>query len=107
MPIGGQTCDSGKTVEDQCLKIPQLIKLAQGKNLLLQEALRSRFMPCFEQVKSWLADQRIGELQYICSDIGFAFGHERGHRLHNPEFGGGQRLDLGLYSVTLSQLSMG
>jgi predicted dehydrogenase len=84
----------------------QLIELARRKNLLLQEALWSRFMPCFEQVKSWLDDQRIGALQYICSDIGFAFGHEQGHRLHNPELGGGALLDLGIYSVTLSQLLM-
>ncbi|MFT6896471.1 MAG: putative dehydrogenase [Paraglaciecola sp.] len=80
-----------------------LITLSQRKNLLLQEGLWSRFMPCFEQVQSWLDEDRIGELQYICSDIGFAFGHHQGHRLHDPNLGGGALLDLGVYSITLSQ----
>lgn len=81
----------------------RLITLAQGENLLLQEGLWSRFMPCFEQVRLWLDEDRIGDLQYICSDIGFAFGQEQGHRLHNPNLGGGALLDLGVYSITLSQ----
>ncbi|MEH6711185.1 MAG: Gfo/Idh/MocA family oxidoreductase [Paraglaciecola polaris] len=84
----------------------QLIALAKEKNLLLQEGLWSRFMPCFEQVQLWLDEGRIGELQYICSDIGFAFGDEQGHRLHDPNLGGGALLDLGVYSITLSQLFM-
>ena len=84
----------------------KLIALAQSKNLLLQEGLWSRFMPCFEQVKLWLDEDRIGELQYICSDIGFAFGDEQGHRLHDPNLGGGALLDLGVYSITLSQCLM-
>ena len=83
-----------------------LIALAQEKQLLLQEGLWSRFMPCFEQVKLWLDEGRIGELQYICSDIGFAFGDREGHRLHNPALGGGALLDLGVYSITLSQCLM-
>lgn len=83
-----------------------LIALAQEKQLLLQEGLWSRFMPCFEQVKLWLDEGRIGELQYICSDIGFAFGDREGHRLHNPTLGGGALLDLGVYSITLSQCLM-
>ena len=82
----------------------KLIALAQSKNLLLQEGLWSRFMPCFEQVKLWLDEDRIGELQYICSDI--AFGDEQGHRLHDPNLGGGALLDLGVYSITLSQCLM-
>lgn len=84
----------------------QLIALAKSKGLVLQEALWSRFMPCFQQIKIWLDEGRIGELQYISSDIGFAFGEEQDHRLHDPLLGGGALLDLGVYSVTLSQMLM-
>jgi predicted dehydrogenase len=84
-----------------------LIKLAAGKNLLLQEALWSRFMPCFAQVMRWISEGKIGQLQYICSDIGFAFGDRPDHRLFQSELGGGALLDLGVYSIALSQLIMG
>ncbi|MEH6518239.1 MAG: Gfo/Idh/MocA family oxidoreductase [Halioglobus sp.] len=84
-----------------------LIALAESRNLLLQEALWSRFMPCFTAVKQWIADGRIGDLQYITSDIGFVFGHDPRHRLNDPELGGGALLDLGVYSITISQFLMG
>ncbi|MFT4938426.1 MAG: putative dehydrogenase [Paraglaciecola sp.] len=84
-----------------------LINLAQCKNLLLQEALWSRFTPCFAQVKRWISQGKIGQLQYICSDIGFAFADRPDHRLFKAELGGGALLDLGVYSITLSQLLIG
>jgi predicted dehydrogenase len=88
----------------QCEK---LIALAESRNVLLQEALWSRFMPCFRAVKQWIADGRIGDLHYITSDIGFAFGDDPQHRLNNPALGGGALLDLGVYSITISQFLMG
>lgn len=84
-----------------------LIELAQSKGLLFQEALWSRFMPCFAQVKSWLQQGKIGTLHYIQSDIGFAFGGKPEHRLNNPLLAGGALLDLGVYSVSISQFLLG
>ena len=80
-----------------------LIDLAQDKGLLFQEALWSRFMPCFAKVKSWLQEGRIGQLQYIQSDIGFAFGADPERRINNPLLAGGALLDLGVYSISISQ----
>lgn len=80
-----------------------LIDLAQIKGVLFQEALWSRFMPCFAQVKAWLHAGKIGQLQYIQSDIGFAFGGKPEHRLNNPLLAGGALLDLGVYSISISQ----
>jgi predicted dehydrogenase len=80
-----------------------LIELAQSKGLLFQEALWSRFMPCFAQVKAWIQEGKIGTLQYIQSDIGFAFGGKPDHRLNNPQLAGGALLDLGVYSISISQ----
>jgi predicted dehydrogenase len=80
-----------------------LIELSQAKGLLFQEALWSRFMPCFAQVKKWLKQGEIGTLHYIQSDIGFAFGDQPEHRLNNPLLAGGALLDLGVYSISLSQ----
>lgn len=80
-----------------------LIKLAEEKGVLFQEALWSRFMPCFSHIKGWLDSGKIGALHYIQSDIGFAFGAKPKHRLNNPALAGGALLDLGVYSISISQ----
>ena len=80
-----------------------LIELAQSKGLLLQEALWSRFMPCYAQIKKWLQAGKIGQLQYVQSDIGFAFSGDADHRMSNPLLAGGALLDLGIYSISISQ----
>lgn len=85
----------------------QLVSLAKANNCIFQEALWSRFMPCFATVKTWIAEGKIGALQYITSQIGFAFSGEPTHRLLNPALAGGSLLDLGIYSVSLSQFVIG
>ncbi|TPV56541.1 Gfo/Idh/MocA family oxidoreductase [Aestuariibacter sp. GS-14] len=85
----------------------ELVKLAEQNNCVFQEALWSRFMPCFAKVKAWIEQGRIGKLQYITSQIGFVFNGEPSHRLLNPALAGGSLLDLGVYSVSISQYLLG
>lgn len=80
-----------------------LAKLAHNKNLLLQEALWSRFMPCLSQLRQLLNEGIIGDIQYIQSEIGFAFQKREKSRLLKAELAGGSLLDLGIYSITVSQ----
>ncbi|MDO6693971.1 Gfo/Idh/MocA family oxidoreductase [Aliiglaciecola sp. 3_MG-2023] len=80
-----------------------LVSLSAQHKCVFQEAMWSRFMPCFEQLKEWIEQQEIGELEYINSQIGFAFSHLKNHRLTDPALAGGALLDLGVYSVSLSQ----
>jgi predicted dehydrogenase len=84
-------------------QMQKLVKLAQNKNLLLQEALWSRFMPCLSQLRQLLNEGIIGDIQYIQSEIGFAFQNREKSRLLKAELAGGALLDLGIYSITVSQ----
>ncbi|MFT7412914.1 MAG: putative dehydrogenase [Paraglaciecola sp.] len=84
-------------------QMQKLVKLAQNKNLLLQEALWSRFMPCLSQLRQLLNEGIIGDIQYIQSEIGFAFQNTEKSRLLKAELAGGALLDLGIYSITVSQ----
>jgi predicted dehydrogenase len=84
-------------------QMQNLVELAQSKNLLLQEALWSRFMPCLSQLRQMLNDGIIGDIQYIQSEIGFAFQNREKSRLLKAELAGGSLLDLGIYSITVSQ----
>ena len=80
-----------------------LVTLAKRNNLMLQEALWSRFMPCLLQLRQSLHEGIIGDVQYIQSDIGFAFQNRPDSRLHQAELAGGSLLDLGIYSISVSQ----
>ncbi len=80
-----------------------LVQLAQQKLCVFQEALWTRFMPCFKAIKQWIKDGEIGEVQYITSQIGFAFTDLLNHRINDPRLAGGAILDLGVYSVSVSQ----
>lgn len=80
-----------------------LVALAQSKNLLLQEALWTRFMPCLSQLRQLLNKGLIGDIQYIQSEIGFAFQDRDKSRMVKAELAGGSLLDLGIYSITVSQ----
>ncbi|MAH55520.1 MAG: oxidoreductase [Aestuariibacter sp.] len=81
----------------------ELVALSEQHKCVFQEALWSRFMPCFAMVKAWIQQGRIGQLQYITSQIGFEFSGDATHRLLNPALAGGSLLDLGVYSVSISQ----
>jgi predicted dehydrogenase len=80
-----------------------LADLAQSNKLLLQEALWSRFMPCLLRLRQLLNEGIIGDIQYIQSEIGFAFQKQENSRLLKAELAGGSLLDLGIYSITVSQ----
>jgi predicted dehydrogenase len=84
-------------------QMQKLADLALSKNLLLQEALWSRFMPCLSQLRQLLNEGIIGDIQYIQSEIGFAFQKQKNSRLFKAELAGGSLLDLGIYSITVSQ----
>lgn len=84
-------------------QMQKLVALAQSKNLLLQEALWTRFMPSLSQLRQLLNEGIIGDIQYIQSEIGFAFQKREKSRLIKAELAGGSLLDLGIYSITVSQ----
>lgn len=83
-----------------------LVSLSEKNNVLFQEALWSRFMPCLASIKSWIDEGKIGEVQYISSQIGFAFA-ETVARIQEPMLAGGGLLDLGIYPISISQFLLG
>lgn len=85
----------------------ECITLAKQKQLFLLEAVWMRFFPAFEQVKNWMSNNDIGDIQALeasfCIDIPF----DAAHRLYNPSLGGGALLDLGIYPISLAHMLLG
>ncbi|WP_289031742.1 Gfo/Idh/MocA family oxidoreductase [uncultured Paraglaciecola sp.] len=110
-----QCLQAGKhvLVEKPCTvtaaQMQYLVDLAKANKVLLQEGVWSRFMPVLSQAKRSIEQGIIGDIQYIQSNIGFAFQNREQpkERLAKPELAGGALLDLGIYSISLSQYFLG
>ena len=86
----------------------ELIELARERQLFLMEAMWTRFLPLFVEVRSLLAQEVIGEVRMVTADFGFrAEPIDPRSRLFDPALGGGALLDVGIYPVTLAFMVLG
>jgi predicted dehydrogenase len=80
-----------------------VIKTARAKNLFVMEAMWTRFHPVFRQARKWMDEGRIGEVNLVTSVLGFYAKRDLKDRLLNPDLAGGTLLDLGCYTLGVSQ----
>lgn len=84
----------------------RLFTLAETEGVFLMEAVWSRFLPAWAQVKKWLNDDLIGDVRVISSTFGFNVPRDKEDRLLNLDSAGGVLLDMGIYNVAMSQFVM-
>jgi len=80
-----------------------LIKLSRSKHIFLMEALWTRFLPIYGQVRQWMDAGEIGDIRLVTSTLGFVAVRDLKDRLFNIELAGGTVLDLGVYNAALTQ----
>ena len=80
-----------------------LIAKSQEKNVFLMEALWTRYLPIYGQVREWLDSGVIGDIKFMISTFGFALPNDPSDRWLNPELAGGALLDMGVYPIAISQ----
>jgi predicted dehydrogenase len=98
-------CEKPLTVN--AAQAADLIQLAQAKNLFLMEALWSRFLPVYRQVRAWLDSGELGEIRLVTSTFCFQPERDPADRKFDHDLAGGALLDLGVYNVSLSQWAIG
>lgn len=94
-------CEKPLTVTAQ--QSIELFALANKNNLFLMEAVWSRFLPCWIQVKHWVDSGKIGEVQLLYSTFGFQPPRDSEDRLFNLDLAGGALLDTGVYNIALTE----
>ena len=94
-------CEKPLTVTSDQAK--ELFAIAQQHNTFLMEALWSRFLPAWVQIKKWVQEGKIGELETIYSTFGFKAERNYDDRLFNLNLAGGSLLDTGVYNISLTQ----
>ena len=84
-----------------------MIAKAREKNLLLVEAMWSRFLPHYRKIRELVESGELGEIRLIQADHGQALPADPYYRLHAPELAGGALLDLGIYPISLTHMLLG
>lgn len=84
-----------------------MITAARHNNLLLVEAMWSRFLPHYRRVRELVKQGDIGEIISIAADHGQNLPLPKYYRLHAPELAGGALLDLGIYPISFAYYLLG
>jgi predicted dehydrogenase len=80
----------------------RLVGLAQEKNLVLLEAMWTRFLPHMVQLRADIAAGLIGEVKSVSADFSALFPTDPNGRHRNKALGGGALLDIGIYPVSFA-----
>ncbi len=84
-----------------------MIEKARSKGLFLMEALWTKFMPHYQLVMQWIRDGKLGPIQNVQINFGFAPTPPVPARLFDPALGGGSLLDIGIYNVFMALSVLG
>lgn len=82
----------------------ELIALAKEKQVLLVEAMWTRFMPARFMVDELIAQGTIGEIYSVTANLGYDI--KKKERLIKPELAGGALLDVGVYPIQFALMAV-
>jgi predicted dehydrogenase len=84
-----------------------MVAAAQTNNVALMEAMWSRFLPHYAQVREIIASGILGKILTVHADHGQRLADQNIPRLVEPALAGGALLDLGIYPVSFAHMVLG
>lgn len=81
-----------------------LVELAAARQVFLMEAVWTRFLPVYDQVRAWLDAGAIGPVRAMQSSFVIDRPFKPGDRRYTAALGGGALLDIGIYNITVSRM---
>jgi predicted dehydrogenase len=84
----------------------ELIAIARARNVFLMEAVWTRFLPIYAEVRAWLKSGAIGAVRSMQSSFCFNLPWEPNSRAFDPAQAGGALLDIGIYNLTVTRWVM-
>ncbi|QWA13180.1 Gfo/Idh/MocA family oxidoreductase [Sodalis ligni] len=79
-----------------------IVKRAREKNLVVLEAMWTRFLPHMKRIHEIIDSGVLGELRSVTAEHRQFLSTDPKHRLNAPELGGGALLDLGIYPLSFA-----
>lgn len=88
-------------------EVSEMIACAKENNTFLMEAFWTRFQSSFLKAMEILNSGKLGALKIVRSDFAFNAEFNPEKRLYNVDLGGGSLLDIGIYPVFASLITLG
>jgi predicted dehydrogenase len=88
-------------------QVRKMVDTARQKGLFLMEGIWTRFIPATEVYLELMRKEAIGEVIALHADFGFRAPYDVNARTFNKELGGGSLLDIGIYPLYLSLVTLG
>ena len=85
----------------------EMVAAAVANNVALMEAMWSRFLPHYAQVREIIASGILGKILTVHADHGQRLADQNIPRLVDPLLAGGALLDLGIYPVSFAHMVLG
>jgi len=80
----------------------EVVDLAKAKNLVVMEAMWTRFLPHMVRIREIIASGVLGTIYSVVADHTRDLPSDPNHRLNALELGGGALLDLGIYPISFA-----
>ena len=94
-----------KTFTTNARQARELVRLSREKNLLLAEAIWTRYMPSRQIIADLIADGTLGDIQYVTGNLHYPMLDKS--RILDPELAGGALMDVGIYPVHYAAMFLG
>ena len=96
-------CEKAFTANAQQAR--EALALAKEKNVLVAEAIWTRYMPSRKIINDLIAAGELGELRVLEANLHYPIEHI--HRIRVPELAGGALLDVGVYPINFCSMFFG
>ncbi|WP_458780521.1 Gfo/Idh/MocA family protein [Arthrobacter sp. D3-16] len=85
----------------------EITDLARRKELLVMEAMWTRFLPHMRHVRTLIESGRLGQVRSVHAEHAQRLPTAPTHRINNPHLAGGALLDLGIYPISFASDILG
>lgn len=83
----------------------EIIALAKEKNLLVAEAIWTRYLPARKMIQDLMESGIIGKVSTLQGNLGYSMAHKT--RVQEPALAGGALLDVGVYVINFAFMVFG
>ena len=96
-------CEKAFTINEK--EAREVFQIAQDKNLLVTEAMWTRYMPSRDIINQVIDQGKIGEIKTLTANLAYLIGDK--DRIIKPELAGGALLDIGIYTINFALMHFG
>ena len=90
-----------KSITLNSIELEKALKKADGKNLVLAEAMTIYHMPIYKKLREIIDSGKLGKVNLITMNFGSFKEYDMSNRFFNRNLAGGAMLDIGVYALSI------